>query len=58
MFVGGWALQFVGHYVFEHNKPKFFGEPLNLLVGVVWAAVEWAHLVGIQLPIPGAELPQ
>ena len=56
MFVGGWALQFIGHYAFEHNNPKFFGEPLNLLVGVVWAAVEWAHLVGIELPIPGAEL--
>ncbi|HEY7958023.1 MAG: DUF962 domain-containing protein [Polyangia bacterium] len=55
LFVGGWILQFIGHYVFEHNDPKFFGDPLNLLVGVIWAAVEWAHLVGIELPIPGAE---
>jgi uncharacterized membrane protein YGL010W len=55
MFAGGWALQLIGHYVFEKNDPQFFGDPLNLLVGVVWAAVEWAKLVGIQLPIPGAE---
>jgi uncharacterized membrane protein YGL010W len=55
MFVSGWILQFIGHYVFEKNDPKFFGDPLNLAIGVVWAAVEWAKLVGIELPIPGAE---
>ena len=55
MFVGGWALQFIGHYVFEKNDPKFFGDPLNLGVGVIWAAVEWAKLVGIKLPVPGVE---
>jgi uncharacterized membrane protein YGL010W len=55
LFASGWALQFIGHYVFEHNDPKFFGDPMNLLIGVVWAGVEWAHLAGIQLPIPGTE---
>ena len=35
LFVGGWILQFVGHYVFEKNDPKFFGDPVNLLIGVV-----------------------
>ncbi len=55
LFVGGWILQFIGHYVFEHNDPKFFGDPLNLLVGVLWSVmVEWAHLFGIDLPVPGA----
>ncbi len=54
LFLGGWVLQFIGHYVFEKNDPKFFGDPLNLLVGVVWAAIEWAQLFGIELPIPGA----
>jgi uncharacterized membrane protein YGL010W len=56
LFVGGWALQFIGHYVFEKNDPKFFGDPLNLLVGVAWAAVEWGNLVGVKLPIPGADV--
>jgi uncharacterized membrane protein YGL010W len=52
LFAGGWALQLAGHYLFEHNDPKFFGDPLNLAIGVIWAAIEWAQLVGIQLPIP------
>ena len=54
MFVGGWILQFIGHYVFEKNDPKFFGDPVNLLIGVVWAAKEWAELVGLELPLPEA----
>ncbi len=52
LFVGGWALQFVGHYVFEKNKPAFFGDPYYLLVGPVWVAVEWLRLFG--LPVPAA----
>jgi uncharacterized membrane protein YGL010W len=52
LFLGGWTLQLVGHYVFEHNDPQFLGDPMNLLIGVLWAAMEWAQLVGIQLPIP------
>ena len=55
MFIGGWILQFIGHYVFEKNDPKFFGDPVNLLVGVVWAAKEWAELVGLELPLPKSE---
>jgi uncharacterized membrane protein YGL010W len=58
MFVGGWILQFIGHYAFERNRPKFLDQPLNLFIGVVWAAVEWARLVGIELPIPGTEAAQ
>ncbi len=56
LFVLGWILQFIGHYAFEHNDPKFFGDPMNLLVGVVWAGLEWAQLVGIKVPLPGADL--
>ena len=55
MFVGGWIFQFIGHYVFEKNDPKFFGDPLNLLIGVVWAAKEWARAGRLELPVPGAE---
>lgn len=55
LFVGGWALQFVGHYVFEKNDPKFFGDPINLLIGVVWAAKEWAALFGLELPLVSAK---
>ena len=35
MFVGGWALQFIGH-AFEGKKPTFFRDPKFLLVGATW----------------------
>jgi uncharacterized membrane protein YGL010W len=50
LFVGGWALQFVGHYVFEGNKPAFYGDPYYLLVGPVWVATEWMQLLGLEVP--------
>jgi uncharacterized membrane protein YGL010W len=46
MFVAGWVLQLVGHYVFERNDPQFFGDKRNLLVGVVWTAIEWGRVLG------------
>lgn len=52
LFAGGWALQFIGHYVFEHNDPQFFGDPRNLLVGVAWSAAEWAQILGIRPAAP------
>jgi uncharacterized membrane protein YGL010W len=52
MFVGGWALQFAGHYVFEKNKPAFYSDAYYLLVGPVWVAAEWLELLG--LPVPEA----
>ena len=52
LFVGGWILQFIGHYVFEKNDPKVVGDPVNLLIGVVWAAKEGLDLVGVRLPLP------
>jgi uncharacterized membrane protein YGL010W len=45
LFVAGWACQFAGHYVFEKNDPQFFGDRRNLVVGVAWTGLEWAHLV-------------
>ncbi|HSY22980.1 MAG TPA: Mpo1-like protein, partial [Polyangiaceae bacterium] len=47
---GGWALQYIGHYAFEGNKPAFYGDPYYLLVGPVWVAAEWMALVGIPVP--------
>jgi uncharacterized membrane protein YGL010W len=52
LFVGGWALQFIGHYVFEKNDPKFFSDPANLFIGVLWAFIEWARVFGVELPVP------
>jgi uncharacterized membrane protein YGL010W len=50
LFVGGWALQLVGHKVFEKNKPSFLSDPYYLLVGPVWVAAEWMELFGLPLP--------
>jgi uncharacterized membrane protein YGL010W len=55
LFVGGWALQYIGHYVFEKNKPAFYRDPYYLLVGPVWVAAEWLRLFG--LPVPEALTP-
>ncbi len=36
IFVGGWALQFIGHAAFEHRSPAFLRNLLHLLVGPAW----------------------
>ncbi|MGC4093491.1 MAG: DUF962 domain-containing protein [Polyangiaceae bacterium] len=36
LFLGGWAVQFVGHALFEHRSPAFLGNLLHLLVGPAW----------------------
>ncbi len=39
LFVGGWALLFLGHRI-EGNKPAFFQGPIYFLVGPLWVAKE------------------
>jgi uncharacterized membrane protein YGL010W len=41
LFVGGWALQFLGH-LFEGRRPEFFSDWRFLLVGLRW----WLAKVG------------
>lgn len=36
LFTGGWALNFVGHGIFEKNKPAFADDPLAFIAGPVW----------------------
>ena len=50
MFVAGWALQYVGHYVFEKNRPSFYSDAYYLLVGPAWVAAEWLDLLGLPVP--------
>ena len=35
-FVGGWALNFIGHGMFEKNAPAFSDDPLSFVAGPVW----------------------
>lgn len=36
VFVLGWILQFVGHYVYEKRSPAFLKNLTHLLVGPLW----------------------
>ena len=39
-FLGGWLLQFVGHFVYEKKSPAFFKNLEQLLVGPLWLVRE------------------
>jgi uncharacterized membrane protein YGL010W len=46
LFLGGWALLFLGHRI-EGNNPAFFQGPVYLLVGPIWVAKKaWMFLIG------------
>jgi uncharacterized membrane protein YGL010W len=46
LFVGGWALQFLGHY-FEGKKPAFLDDIKGLLDGPLFLVAEVAFAVGL-----------
>ena len=46
LFVGGWVLQFVGHFI-EGNQPAFFRNPVYLLVGPLWLARRALGAIGL-----------
>jgi len=45
LFVGGWAIQFLGHK-FEGKKPAFFDDLQSLLIGPLFIAAETAFGLG------------
>lgn len=48
LFVVGWILQFVGHYVFEKNKPVLMADPKNpftYFAAFVFVSEEWGRLL-------------
>lgn len=46
LFVAGWILQFVGHWI-EGNQPAFFRNPIYLLIGPLWLARRALSAVGL-----------
>ncbi|MFO0609588.1 MAG: Mpo1-like protein [Polyangiales bacterium] len=45
LFVGGWALQFLGHW-FEAKPPSFLSRDWRYLaIGQLWIANEWAEIL-------------
>lgn len=48
LFSLGWGFQFIGHYVFEKNKPVLFSEardPLTVLAALVYVSDGWSRLL-------------
>jgi uncharacterized membrane protein YGL010W len=46
LFVGGWALQFLGH-VYEGKKPAFLDDLRGLLIGPLFVVVEFLFALGL-----------
>jgi uncharacterized membrane protein YGL010W len=46
LFVGGWAMQFLGHY-FEGKKPAFLDDLKGLLDGPLFLVAETAFALGL-----------
>ncbi|HEX8128742.1 MAG TPA: DUF962 domain-containing protein [Pyrinomonadaceae bacterium] len=46
LFVIGWILQFVGHWI-EGNQPAFFRNPVYLIIGPLWIARRALSAVGL-----------
>ncbi|MCB9672606.1 MAG: DUF962 domain-containing protein [Alphaproteobacteria bacterium] len=47
-FAAGWALNIVGHAVFEKNAPAFRDDPLSFVAGPVWDARHVVKRLGRQ----------
>ena len=48
LFVGGWALQLIGHYVFEKNKPVLLsehGNPMVMAAALVFVTENWVKVI-------------
>jgi uncharacterized membrane protein YGL010W len=43
LFIGGWILQGVGHYIYEKNSPAFYKNLTHLMIGPLWI---FARFVG------------
>jgi uncharacterized membrane protein YGL010W len=49
LFVVGWILQFVGHWI-EGNQPAFFRNPVYLIIGPLWIVRRALSAVGLAKP--------
>jgi uncharacterized membrane protein YGL010W len=47
IFVGGWALQFVGHH-FEGKKPAFVDDIMGLAIGPLFVLAELSFELGLR----------
>lgn len=47
-FVGGWAFQLAGHYIFEKRKPALLDNLFQMIVGPVFLCAELFFLLGFK----------
>jgi len=57
-FTAGWALNFVGHGVFEKGEPAFLKDPLAFAAGPVWDAQNLAREARKRLSQRGSSVPE
>jgi uncharacterized membrane protein YGL010W len=60
LFLIGWALQLLGHAVFEHRKPALLDNPMHLLIGPMFVVAKLFVARGLRRDLafiaqPGAE---
>ena len=48
LFVGGWIFQFIGHLVFEKNRPAFVDNLIQLLIGPLFLGAEALFFLGFR----------
>lgn len=53
LFVGGWVIQFVGHY-YEGKKPAFVDDLVGLLIGPLFIVAETAFALGLRKDVAAA----
>ena len=46
LFIVGWILQFLGHFI-EGNQPAFFRNPVYLIVGPLWLLRRAGAILGL-----------
>lgn len=47
-FVGGWAFQLAGHYIFEKRKPALLDNLFQMIVGPVFLCAELFFMLGFK----------
>ena len=53
LFVGGWILQFIGHY-YEGRKPAFIDDLMGLAIGPLFVVAEAGFIAGLRREVQAA----
>jgi uncharacterized membrane protein YGL010W len=57
LFLIGWALQLVGHALFEHRKPALMDHPMHLLIGPMFVVAKLFVALGLRRDLAFAVQP-